>query len=197
MKLLSPDSQSRYDFVAILLHWVMVAGLLWLIFTAHFEGVTDADMQDRIKLHSGVGMSVGLAGLFRLFWRLQKPRPNISVSGPAWQKKIAAIVVNVFYALFLLMPLVGFILAGIVSYPVQVFGLFDVSGWLNDNPGAAGLMNSVHGFLADTLLVFAAIHAGAALYHHFHLKDDVLAAMIPFLNRRQDSDKDGRDEHSG
>ncbi len=188
MTLLSSNSQARYDVVAILLHWVMVAGLLWLIFTAHFEGVTDAKMQDRIKLHSGIGMSVGLAGLFRLFWRLRNPRPNVSVSGPAWQKKIAAGVVNVFYALFLLMPLVGFILAGIVSYPVRVFGLFNASGWLNDNPGAADVMNSVHGFLADTLLVFAAIHAGAALYHHFQLKDDVLAGMIPFLKRRQDSD---------
>ena len=37
----------------------------------------------------------------------------------------------------------------------------------------------VHGGLAVLLLVLLALHIGAALKHHFVLRDDVLARMLP------------------
>ena len=37
----------------------------------------------------------------------------------------------------------------------------------------------VHKFLGDAIMWLAGLHAAAALYHHFILKDGVLATMLP------------------
>jgi len=37
----------------------------------------------------------------------------------------------------------------------------------------------VHQFLGDAIMWLAGLHSAAALYHHFMLKDGVLATMLP------------------
>jgi cytochrome b561 len=37
----------------------------------------------------------------------------------------------------------------------------------------------LHGTLGDAIIWLAGLHAAAALYHHFFLKDRVLRAMLP------------------
>ncbi|MFM6993204.1 MAG: cytochrome b/b6 domain-containing protein, partial [Rhodoferax sp.] len=37
----------------------------------------------------------------------------------------------------------------------------------------------VHGLLGDAIMAIAGVHAAAAIYHHFVIKDGVLAAMLP------------------
>ena len=46
----------------------------------------------------------------------------------------------------------------------------------------------LHPTLANTLLILAGIHAAAALFHHFILKDLVLATMLPAWLRKKSSD---------
>ena len=38
---------------------------------------------------------------------------------------------------------------------------------------------TIHTWLGDAILWVAGLHAAAALYHHFILKDGVLASMLP------------------
>jgi cytochrome b561 len=46
----------------------------------------------------------------------------------------------------------------------------------------------LHPILADTLLILAGVHAAAALFHHFILKDLVLATMLPAWLSKKSSD---------
>jgi cytochrome b561 len=48
---------------------------------------------------------------------------------------------------------------------------------LSHDTGAT--LATLHGWLGDTLLWLAGLHALAALYHHFMLKDGLLASMLP------------------
>jgi len=41
-----------------------------------------------------------------------------------------------------------------------------------------------HRLLAYTLFGTFSLHAGAAFYHHFVLRDGVLRAMLPFTGKR-------------
>lgn len=175
----SKSSPDRYDLVAQGLHWGMAAILLYLVFSSGFEDVPDTEMAQRIRLHAGLGLFAGLLGVIRFVWRRWRPRPAETEGGPGWRRAVAKTTVNLFYALFLLMPAVGVILAGLVAYPVRPFGGVDISGWLTNDESAAALVNSVHGFLADTLLAFVALHVGAALYHHFVKRDGLLWRMTP------------------
>jgi len=38
---------------------------------------------------------------------------------------------------------------------------------------------TLHGWLGDTIMWLAGLHAAAALYHHFVRKDGVLVSMLP------------------
>lgn len=169
----------RYDFVAQMLHWVMAGLLLYLLFLSHFETVPDTIMEGKIKLHSSLGFLVLVLGLFRFYWR--KTRANLlpQFDGPRWQVIAANVTHRTFYVLFLVAPAAGFVLAGLVAYPVRLFGFLEMSGWLADNEGAAELMNSVHGFAADLILYFLILHVAAAHYHHFVKRDGLIWRMIP------------------
>ena len=44
---------------------------------------------------------------------------------------------------------------------------------------AGSVVASIHTWLGDTILWLAGVHAAAALFHHFVLRDRVLRSMLP------------------
>lgn len=170
----------RYNIVTQALHWMMAGLLVYLIFFSQFEEVPDASMEQKIQLHAGLGVIVLLLGLFRFYWRKNRPRPAPIETGPLWQQKASEIVHHLFYAIFLLGPLIGFILAGLVAYPVRIFGVLEVSTWLQDNEAAASIVNSMHGLTADILTALLVVHVAAAIYHHFIKRNGLIWRMLPF-----------------
>ncbi len=177
--MLKDIAPARYDLVAQLLHWAMAGILLYLVFFSEFEEVTDAVMESKIELHAGLGLLVVLLGLFRFYWRQARPRPPKLSEGPRWQILAAEYTHRAFYVLFLLAPAAGVVLAGLVAYPVLVFGLVDISGWLADSKGAAEFVNSLHGFTADLIFYLFIIHVAAALYHQFVKRNGLIWRMVP------------------
>lgn len=169
----------RYDLVAQCLHWAMALILVYLIFSSSFEDVSDAVMENRIQLHAGLGLTVIALGLIRWIWRSARPRPRPSGIDSRWQAALAAITHHTFYALFLLAPAFGILLASLVAYPVRPFGAAPIYKWPEDSPAAAEVMNSVHGFAADLILALLILHVGAALYHQFVKRDSILSRMMP------------------
>lgn len=173
----NPVSSRPYDIISMLLHWVMAFIIVYLIFFSEFEELDDAVMTDNIQLHSGLGLMILLLAAVRWLWRQTHPRPDFP--GIAWQTRLRKYVYLIFYGCFFLSPLTGIILAGLVSYPVSVFGITEISGWLQDGETMAKLMNSVHGFCADVMLALLLIHIAAVLYHHFFKRDGLLWVMLP------------------
>lgn len=174
----------KYDAIAQLLHWCMAAILGYLMFFSHFENIPDRLIQDKIQLHSGLGLLIILLGIFRWYWRKSRPQP-LQVSYPAsWQKTLSGFVHHAFYALFLISPLIGVVLAGFVSYDVSVFGLFEISSWLADSESKKSLINSAHGFSADLILFLLVLHVAAALYHQFIIRNNIINRMTPNINKR-------------
>jgi cytochrome b561 len=45
--------------------------------------------------------------------------------------------------------------------------------------GLGDILGDVHGLLGNTIMWVAGLHATAALYHHYLLRDDVLISMLP------------------
>lgn len=175
---------TRYDLVAQLLHWAMAGILLYLIFFSQYEDVPDAVMEGRIELHAGLGLFVVLLGLFRFYWRQTRPRPSEMSDAPRWQNLAARYTHQAFYGLFLLAPAAGVVLAGLVAYPVRIFGFVEISDWLSDNKEAAEFVNSVHGFTADLILYLFIIHVAAAIYHQFIKRDGLIWRMTPVGHSR-------------
>ncbi len=176
-------SSRPYDIISMLLHWVMAFIIVYLIFFSEFEALDDAVMTDNIQLHSGLGLMILILAAVRWLWRRTQSKPDDL--GIAWQRRLRKFVYLTFYGCFFLSPLTGIILAGLVSYPVSVFGMAKISGWLQDSETLAKLMNSVHGFSADVMLALLLIHIAAVLYHQFFKRDGVLWVMLPLGTHKQ------------
>ena len=62
---------------------------------------------------------------------------------------------------------------------LPVFGIFEIaSPWMADRAFARSV-KGVHELLANSLVILAGVHAAAALFHHWILRDRTLLRMIP------------------
>ncbi|NWG54494.1 MAG: cytochrome b/b6 domain-containing protein [Hydrogenophilaceae bacterium] len=184
-------ASSRYSAVAILLHWAIAAAI---VLNAAI-GWTMKGSFGAFQLHKSIGLTVLLLSVARLGWRLMNPPPPLPAAMPAWEKAIAQTTHWAFYALMLAIPLAGWVFVSTQwndGRPLIVqtvyFGLFPVPNLfgLDVAPETARASISDASALAHKLLVWSmlallALHAAAALKHHFADRDDVLTRMVPGL----------------
>ena len=142
-----------------------------------------------LHVHESVGMIVLGLGLLRLTWRLTNPPPPFPIPMPQWERIAAHATHIILYVLFIAMPLVGWMMISTMPHNALFFGLFPIPNLpvLPDLPNKKDIreiLESIHGTLAWIIVGFVALHAGAALKHHFLERDDVLLRMTPrFLGR--------------
>jgi cytochrome b561 len=190
-------TQARYSTVAVILHWLIAALLVWIVLL----GWEASDVQGSAKiaplqLHKPLGITVLLLTLARLGWRLTHRPPAISPHLKPWERRLARVVHWGFYVILLALPLSGWAMVSasklITVFPIDMFGLFNwpALSFLTNLP--ADQMKSTHDLLEDAHHLMAKIvvyglvplHVLGALKHQFIDKDNELARMIPFLARK-------------
>ena len=73
---------------------------------------------------------------------------------------------------------VGWIATSAYRAPIKVFWLFELPPiWPVDQPFSEKMFG-VHRLLGIALALLICVHIGAALFHHFVRKDDVLMRMV-------------------
>ena len=176
---------TSWGWPAKLLHWVvavLVLGLIGVGFTMVWL-VSDLGTKFELyQLHKSFGVLVAMLVGLRLVWRGLNPVvPALPDTLQPWERRLAAATHHGFYALLLLMPLTGWITASAspLGVPTVVFGLVELPNPIGPNAALEGAMSVVHGLLAVLLVLALTLHVGAALKHHFVLRDDVLLRMLP------------------
>ena len=173
--------KTGYDAIAKTLHWTIALIVLSvLIFAWQLDDMGDADRVEMIKFHSGLGLSV----LILMVWACACRKPSTMPAPPPttsrWQRRASVSVHRAFYLLLILQPVLGMLLAGSVDYSVSPFGWFELSSWMSDDPERADWLLALHASSANLIALLALVHIGAALWHHYHDKDNVLRRMLPF-----------------
>lgn len=177
----------RYTLTAMALHWlvfVLIAGGFALAVY-----MTDLPLSP-LKLkyyswHKWLGLSVFLFALVRLAWRLSHAAPPLPAAMPAWQRNAANVSHALLYVLILVIPLSGWLYSSAAGVPTVYFGLLQLPDLVTRDKALAELLKSVHLTLNYTLLALVAVHAGAAIKHHFIDGDDVLSRILPFAKPRK------------
>ena len=82
------------------------------------------------------------------------------------------------YLLLFCTAISGYLISTADGRPVEVFGHFEVPASLTDLPGQADWAGAIHLTLAITVIVLTAVHALAALKHHFVDRDRTLLRML-------------------
>jgi cytochrome b561 len=172
----NPDS---YGLIHIAMHWGMamiIAVLLPLGLWMTGLDYYDPWYKKGPDLHRAVGVLLGLVLLARIAWRLCGPLPA-SLARSRWEALAAHAAHLLLYLLPLLLIVTGYLISTADGRAVDVFGWFEVPATLQGIDGQEDIAGDVHFFLAMFLLVIIALHMGAALRHHFILKDDTLRRM--------------------
>ncbi|MDG1376657.1 MAG: cytochrome b [Yoonia sp.] len=154
--------RENYSHIQIALHWLIV--LLFAfnyifgdgmgrIFKAHLRG-------DEIAIWPGmthvyVGLTMFWLVVLRMILRWRMGVPEEAPSPKEWMQRASKWTHRLLYVLMLFMPWAG------------------LTAWYVSIEFAA----EVHVVLMNALLIVAGVHAAAALYHHFILKDGLMKRM--------------------
>jgi cytochrome b561 len=174
------SSRLRYGAVAQLFHWVTVV----LVGTAYIvspggreERVYSAAFDFSRQAHETIGVLV-FALVLRILWRLFEPTPESPPMVP-WMRYSAGVAHLGLYALLLAIPLTAIAGAWLEAHPLTIFGIGNVGPMLPQAHDLGASIAYVHTILGNVILWLAGLHAAAALFHHFILRDDILTSMLP------------------
>ncbi|MEP6482817.1 MAG: cytochrome b [Rudaea sp.] len=185
------SDREHWGGLAKFFHWTIVL----LILMQGTVGLVMVDLPKRPNIipvftfHKSVGLTILALAVLRLAWKLFDRRPNPPASMPRPHVVFAHLGHVLLYVLLFLVPLSGWWFDSVSALrPLYWFGLFEVPHLGGPDPSLPDLKEVAagrHEFLFWTLVVVAAGHAVAALYHQFVMKDGVLARMWPASLQRK------------
>ena len=173
------DDRTRYDDFAIALHWLTVPlvlaqfGLteLWDFFPRPTRHVM-------IVAHTSFGILLALVLVVRIAWRLT-PGHRVRPAATGRVELASEAVHYLLYGLLAAEAALGFVLRWSGDEAVSFFGLPIPPPFAPFSKPAHQLVGEAHEWVGWTIIVVAAGHAAAALFHHFRLRDDVLWRTLP------------------
>jgi cytochrome b561 len=181
-RILAGDDQANYDNVAIALHWITAV----LVVTQFALGETwdwfpQGVRRTMQRIHISFGILFTAVIVIRLMWRWIPAHWRSSLA-EGWMRTASRIVHYVLYALLAAQALLG-LMVGWGGGAIRFFGIPLASPI---DPLDQSLRNSLlhlHEKVAWTIIILVVGHAGAALYHHYFLKDRVLGRMLPLARK--------------
>lgn len=179
----------RFGLVAVSLHWLIALLFLAMVgigLTMTNLPLTHPRTFPLYQLHKSLGVTIFLLVVLRLLWRLSGSVPPLPATLKPWERAAAYLTHYGLYVALLVMPLTGWITvsASPLGIPTILYGYVKLPhlGFTaaSTHKAAIGAASSwVHWGLAWSAIALVLLHIGAALKHHFILKDDVLARMLP------------------
>lgn len=178
------NSCQRYGAVAMVLHWLMALLLIALIVVGlYMVSLPDAGFTTKkivlILYHKEYGILALALGTLRLAWRINNVLPMLVEHIPDWQKVAARFVHLCFYGLMFALPITGWLMSSAAGIPVYLFGSYSLPDLIARNENLFHELIEIHKGLSFALIACILVHAGAALRHHFLLKDGTLKKMLP------------------
>lgn len=170
------SAPARYHPVHVILHWLMALLILMMLGIGKFvmPGVSPDDPQKvfMLQIHAYTGMAIGVLLAIRLVLRFTTKRPAPADAGNAFLNFLSKVVHFLLYLLLIGMAVSGFglfqmanlpaIFGGQAPYPQDFFQYLPRMG---------------HGLSSSLLLALVVLHIGAAMYHQFIRRDNLLSRM--------------------
>lgn len=179
------NTKTTYGFIAKLLHWVVVLGIVAMIALGLLQDELGKGQlkEDVETLHASVGVLLLVIMIVRLAWRLINVVPAHPEGMPTMQKRIADIAHWGLYALVFVQLGSGVLGLAYDGDPLPFFGLFTVALPFAENHDLHEVFEELHegGWIA--LVVLILLHVGGALYNHIVLGNDVLRRMTHGVKR--------------
>jgi cytochrome b561 len=172
----------HYDPVSKAAHWLTAALLTaqYVLGWALPEIGSNTQPTGLIRAHLTLGASILVIVLLRLAWRVGHPGPALSQRMPKWQVRAARLTHWALYLSLLCLSVVGWVCASARQWPVKAFGFVQLPSLTPVQPQSAAVVGDWHAAIANGVLFWLImLHVGAAAYHRFVKRDEVLQRMLP------------------
>lgn len=175
------NSYSSYGLISIAMHWLVAVAVfslfglgLWMVGLDYYSSW----YRTAPDLHKSIGILLFVLMLARVVWRLVSPPPPAPDSHGALTRLASRAGHAFLYLALFGVMLSGYLISTADGRGIAVFGLVEVPATLTGIPDQADIAGLVHEYLAWALVIFAGLHALAALKHHFIDRDATLIRMF-------------------
>lgn len=171
----------RYAELRVGLHWLMLLLLAAVFATMELRGYfpKGSATREAVKTwHYLLGLSAWLLAAARLLLALLATAAPITPPPPRWQRIAAHAMHGALYAFMLGMPLLGWATLSAQGSPILLFGIH-LPSLIGADSALVETLEELHETGAGIGYVLIGLHAAAALYHHYVLRDNTLRRMLP------------------
>jgi cytochrome b561 len=172
---------NRYATVSVCLHWLMALMFIAVYSTIELRVIFPRGSDDRelIKTaHFLLGLSVFVLVWLRILARVVTATPNRESYGK-FQTYLSRSVFFALYGLMIIMPLLGWSIVSAEGHIINILG-FELPTLIDTDKELAHDIENIHETLGKVGYGLVALHATAALGHHYIKKDDTLKRMLRF-----------------
>jgi cytochrome b561 len=176
------DTRERYASLSIGMHWLMLLLLIgvYAAINLHDMAPKGSDLRAAFKTwHFALGLVafvlVGMRLAIRFF---SERRPDIEPAVARWQLQAARWMHAALYLFMIGMPLLGWFALSAKGIPVPFFGM-QLPALIGPDKGLASTFKEIHELVGTVGYYLIGLHALAALFHHYVMRDNTLLRMLP------------------
>tara|TARA_R110002167_G_scaffold82484_3_gene225058 strand:- start:401 stop:1006 length:606 start_codon:yes stop_codon:yes gene_type:complete len=177
--------EHHFDITTILLHWGMALAIFFLFgLGLYMVDLTyyDSWYKGSTALHKSIGLCVFMLLVVRVIWRLKvilcSPPVRIKRGHRSLEQWLAVFVHMLLYVMVAFLCFSGYFIATAGGREVEFFSLFSLPPLPVEIENQEDVAGSWHYYLGWGLISLAALHALAALKHHFINHDNTLKNML-------------------
>lgn len=176
--------KNHYAPVSVWLHWLMlilfIGSYCSIEFRSIFEKGTDA--RDAMKYaHFLFGLSILILVGLRIVARIVTPKVDREEYHVV-QRYASAFMIIALYLLMIGQPLLGWSLISAEGHSIAILGL-PLPALIAEDHQLAEQIEEIHELVGKTGYALIGLHALAALFHHYVVKDQTLKRMLRFSSK--------------
>jgi cytochrome b561 len=170
----------RFTLLQRLLHWLMAAGIIAMLFIGvGMVSTVTPKYLPLISIHKTLGVALMVLVLIRLALRLYYGAPPLPADLPGVMKLGANLSHLALYGLMIVMPLLGLAMLWAADYPVVLYGGVRIPALLPQSDWLHTLLWNAHFCLAFAFFALVLLHLAAALFHALIRRDGVFETIAP------------------
>jgi cytochrome b561 len=171
-------TRERFPSVSRLLHWLMAAMIVAMLFIGVGMAASLSPRYELlVSIHRPLGIAIFVLCLVRIVNRFINPPPALPDTVPSLQRFVAKASHVLLYALMFIMPLVGWGMLSAARYPIVLHGPLRLPPILPHDLTLYAWLRDLHTGLAYLFFATFLAHFGAALFHGLIRRDGVLESM--------------------
>ncbi|WP_342105732.1 cytochrome b [Methylobacterium sp. SI9] len=174
----------RYNPVAQALHW-LTAALVFAVLPLAWVAISlppAPAKSNMFVLHKSVGLTILAIVVLRIVWRMVRPAPP-DPQAPRLLTLIGRVNHVLLYAIFLIMPISGYLLSAFSGRDTPYFWLFTIPGLTKDE-GPQRIAESIHVVGQWFVYALVLLHIAGTAWHLIIRRDGLLERMLPVQDGR-------------